>query len=86
MKMKHIYGNSQWTNGDLLLLTRSSKLQGKRAATVQEISDSFGKAEARTTETRQFIRDIKLYMQNISLMGGTPYTGLSAEVICANHS
>jgi hypothetical protein len=36
---------------------------------VQEISDRFGKAEARTTETRQFISDIKLYIQNISLMG-----------------
>jgi hypothetical protein len=69
MKMGHIRSNSQWTNGDLLLLTRSSKLQRKRAAMVQEISDKFRKAEARTTETRQFIRDIKLYIQNIPLMG-----------------
>lgn len=75
MKMRHIYANSQWTNGGLLLLTRSSKLQGKRAAMVQEFSDKFCKAEARTMEIRQFIRDIRLYMQNIPLIGGTPYTG-----------
>jgi len=36
---------------------------------VQEISDKFRKAEARTMETRQFIRDSRLYVQNITLMG-----------------
>jgi hypothetical protein len=35
----------------------------------QGISDRFRKAEARTTEIRQFIGYIKLYMQNILLMG-----------------
>jgi hypothetical protein len=35
----------------------------------QGISDRFCKAEARITETRQFIRDVKLYIQNILLMG-----------------
>ena len=72
MRMKDIYGSSHWTNGGLLPITGSSKLQGKRAAMVQEISYRFCKAGARTIETRQFISDIKLYMQNIPLIGGTP--------------
>lgn len=69
MRMKDVYGNSHWTNDGLLLLTRSSKLQGRGAAMTQEVSDTFSKAEARITETRQFIRDIRLYIQNIPLIG-----------------